>query len=114
VLTGKGSEISEALRSRNALHRLWRGDLPLAQAFWRWAILGALMINGLTTLLFFVLMAADQIIPALLAGYAVSVPYNIVTVVGVWRSAARYPGNRRWADLARIFVLGEMALLSIA
>ena len=28
-----------------ALLRLWRGDLPLATAFWSWAVTGGLLVN---------------------------------------------------------------------
>jgi hypothetical protein len=41
------------------------------------------------------------------------VPYNLVALVGVWRSAARYPGGRIHADLARIVSLVGMVLLSL-
>ena len=50
---------------------------------------------------------------ALVAGYALSVPYNIVVTVGVWRSAERYKGGRRWANLARFVTVVGMILLSI-
>jgi hypothetical protein len=40
-------------------------------------------------------------------------PYNIVVMVGVWRSFGRYQGERRWADLARIVTVAGMVLLSV-
>ena len=46
-------------------------------------------------------------------GYALSVPYNVVAVVGVWRSAARYKGPAGHAELARIATVIVMLLLSI-
>lgn len=95
------------------LRRLWRGELPLAQAFWSWAVLGGLAVNGITTLLFLMLVAADRPIAAFLAGYALSVPYNVVVAVAVWRSADGFPGDPRWADLARIVTVVGMVLLSI-
>ena len=97
----------------SALRRLWQGDLPLGQAFWNWAVAGGIAINGLTSILFLALIMADHLVAALVAGYALSVPYNIVATVGVWRSAERYKGGRRWANLARFVTVVGMILLSI-
>ena len=41
------------------------------------------------------------------------VPYNVIVLVGVWRSAGRFSGERQWADLARIVTVIGMILLSI-
>ncbi len=76
-------------------------------------MLGGLVINAASSALFLFLVTADQPILALVAGYAPSVPYNIVVSVGVWRSAATYSGERRWADLARIATIVGMILLSV-
>ena len=92
---------------------MWRGDVPLSQAFWNWAVIGGLAINLLTSALFLVLIMNDRVVAALIVGYGFSVPYNIFVTVGVWRSAARYQGDRRWADLARIVTIAGMALLSV-
>jgi hypothetical protein len=97
----------------NALRRLWQGKLPLPQAFWTWAVAGGLVVNGLTSVLFLVLIMTDRVVAAFFVGYALSVPYNIVVTVGVWRSAERYDGERRWADLARIVTVVGMTLLSV-
>jgi len=95
------------------LSRLWRGELALDNAFWNWAVLGGLFINGASSALFLILIMADREISALIVGYSFSVPYNIVVLVGVWRSAERYPGDRRWADLARIVTAVGAVLLSV-
>jgi hypothetical protein len=96
-----------------ALRRLWRGDLPLPQAFWNWAVLGGLAVNGLTSVLFLISIMNDLTVTGFIAGHAISVPYNIVVTVGVWRSAGRYEGERRWADLARIVTVAVMIVLSL-
>lgn len=93
--------------------RLWRGELPLATAFWNWAVFGAFAVNGTTSLLFLVLLMNERPMAALLAGYAVSVPYNVVVAVGVWRSAGCYEGDPRLRKLARIVAVGGMLLLSL-
>ena len=95
------------------LGRLWRGELALPDAFWHWAVLGGLVINVASSALFLVLIMAHRPIAAFIAGYAPSVPYNVIVAVGVWRSAARYPGNQRWADLARIVTTIGTVLFSV-
>jgi hypothetical protein len=95
------------------LRALWSGDLPLGEAFWTYAVTGGLAVNLTTSLLFLLLLSWDRPIAALFAGFALSVPYNVVALVGVWRSAARYEGERIHADLARIVSLVGMVLLTL-
>jgi hypothetical protein len=95
------------------LRRLWHGDLPLPQAFWHWAAIGGWAVNVSTSILFLAFLMADRAVVAFVVGYAISVPYNIVATVGVWRLAGRYQGEAFWADLARIVTVLGMALLSV-
>jgi len=95
------------------LNDLWRGDLQLGDAFWNWAVLGALLINVSTTILFLILISADHPWPALIVGYAFSIPYNLVALVGVWRSAARHKGLALHAELARWSSLILLTILSM-
>jgi hypothetical protein len=95
------------------LRSLWLGDLPLGDAFWTWAIAIGLLVNLTTSALFLVLITADQPWAALFVGYALSVPYNVVAVVGVWRSAARYQGPAGHAELARFATVIVMVLFSM-
>ena len=96
-----------------SVYRLWRGELPLPDAFWNWAVLGGVVVNVASSGLFLFLVMADRPIAALIAGYAPSIPYNIIVSVGVWRSAGHYTGERRWADLARTVTVIGMVLLSV-
>lgn len=93
--------------------RLWRGEMPLAEAFWNWAVFGGLIINLTSSAAFLFLIMADRPLAAAIAGYLFSVPYNLVVVVGVWRAAARYDGEQRWTDLARIVTVVGMVVLSV-
>ncbi len=95
------------------LLRLLHGELALENAFWNGAVFGGLIINVISTALFLFLIMANRPISAFIVGYAFSVPYNIIVTVGVWRSAERYTGERRWADLARMVTVVGMILLSI-
>jgi hypothetical protein len=95
------------------LLRLWRGELPLEAAFWHWAVLGGLLVNMATSALFLALVTADRPALALIAGYAPSLPYNVLVTVAVWRAADRYQGARLWADLARLATAAGMVFLSV-
>lgn len=90
--------------------RFWRGELPLATAFWGWGVLGGGLVNLATTLAAAFLLAAEA--PAWLAAlvFAAPIPFNLALVAGVWRSAARAePGPA--AELARIAILVWALLL---
>lgn len=93
------------------LMRLWRGELPLPTVFWTWAVAGGLAVNLTTSLALLVLIIQDLPIAALVAGYALSVPYNIVATVGVWRAAGHYPGPPHWAQAARVVTVMAMGVL---
>jgi len=95
------------------LHALWAGDLPLDDAFWTWGVTLGLLVNVVTSLLFLTFITLDHPWPALLVGYGLSLPYNLVAVVGVWRSASRYRGPALHATLARSAILVLMAALSL-
>lgn len=99
--------------STNRLLRLWRGEVPLPNVFWDWAVIGGLIVNVSTTIGCLVLVMEDLPVAALIVGYAFSVPYNIFIMVAVWRSAARYEGERRWATMARVATVIGMIILSL-
>ena len=95
------------------LRSLWRGELPLGEAFWTWAIGVGLLVNLLSSLLFLALISADRPWAALFVGYALSVPYNALATVGVWRSADRYEGDVSHANLARLVTAVVMLVLTV-
>ena len=95
------------------MRSLWSGELPLDEAFWTWAIGIGLLVNLTSSVLFLALITIDRPWSALFVGYVLSVPYNVLAVVGVWRSAARYQGPASHADLARIATVIVMLLLSV-
>ena len=92
---------------------LWSGGLALDEAFWTWTVTVGLLVNIATSILFLVLILQDQPLVAVLVGYGISVPYNVVATVGVWRSAARYAGPSLHADLACIVSVILMAGLTL-
>jgi hypothetical protein len=96
--------------------KIWRGEHSLFRAFWLYfylcnnfvAAVAALLIQPLQ--LFHLLWAGKLFVLAVWAAYFV------IASVGVWRSAATYPGPRIWAALARLFsALGAgLAILGMA
>ena len=96
------------------LRALWSGELPLGEAFWTFAIGIGLLVNLTTTALFLALITVDRPWAALIVGHVLSVPYNVVAAVGVWRSASRYQGAAVLAALARIVTVVTMLVLSVA
>ena len=93
--------------------QLWAGELPLEQAFWNWAVGGGIIVNILSSAGFIFLMMNDQIVPAILVGYGLSLPYNGLVTVGVWRAADRFEGDRRQAEFARLVTVIAMVILSV-
>jgi len=87
--------------------------MPLQDAFWIWAVLGGLAVNVVTSLLFVRLMMAEQPALAILGGYGLSLPYNTLALVGVWRSADRFSGDRRLAEAMRMITVIGLVLLSV-
>jgi hypothetical protein len=92
------------------LEHLWRGDLPLGEAFWTWAVCGGLAVNAVAKLGFLWLLSEGQVWPAMVVNYALALPFGILALVGVWRSAARWTGSPVQADLAR----GSAAAMLVA
>lgn len=100
-------------RLMKRLRALWMGDLPLGDAFWTWVVFGGLLVNISSSIAFLGLITADLPWAALAVGYGLSIPYNAVALVGVWRSAARHEGPRTEADLARMASAILLAVLSL-
>jgi hypothetical protein len=91
----------------------WRGGLPLGRAFWLWGILGGGIVSLFATLLALMLLAAGA--PAWLAAlvFAAHIPWNLMLLVGVWRSAGRPGVSRATANLARLVILLWVVVLSL-
>ena len=95
------------------LLRLWRGEIPLEEAFWTYAVIGGIAVNVFTSLAFLILISMDLPLAALIAGYAVSLPYNLVAAMGVCRAAARDEGHSQSAKYYPLITLAGMVLLSV-
>lgn len=96
------------------MRALWKGQLPLARAFWRYAIVYALLANLCATGAALAIVAAGLPVPLAIVVFLLPAPYVVVAVVGVWRSADAYTGPPRWATIARYSVLVWGALIVLA
>ncbi|HXV23103.1 MAG TPA: hypothetical protein VED46_02475 [Alphaproteobacteria bacterium] len=91
----------------------WRGDLPLGRAFWLWGILGGGIVSLASTLLALGILAGGGSGWLALAGFAAHIPWNLVLLVGIWRSSAR-PGIRpEVAQMARLAIVAWVIVLSV-
>ncbi len=91
----------------------WRGEVPLGRAFRPWGILGGGVVALFATVLALALVTAGA--PAWLAAlvFAAHVPWNLVLLVGVWRSAGRPEVGGDTAFLARLAIAAWLAALSV-
>lgn len=94
--------------------QLWAGEIPLGQAFWRYAVVYGLLINSVAHGLFFALLVKDAALVPVAIAFALPIPYNLLAAVAVWRSADRYQGPKTRAELARIAAVIWMIALTAA
>jgi hypothetical protein len=93
------------------LRKLWRGDLPLGQAFWEYAIAYGTIANLVATGA--AIAAATLGLPDVVAVclFLSPLPYILAAVVGVLRSANKHQGAAEWATIAKIAVIVWGALM---
>jgi len=91
---------------------LWRGRLPLDIAFWRFAVIYGLVLNATTTLLYMALLVNDAGYELLIPAFLLPLPYNLLIIVAVWRSAGQYDGPRKWVDWSRFATVLWMVFLT--
>jgi hypothetical protein len=93
---------------------LWKGHLPLARAFWEYAVFYVALANLSATAAALGVLAADLPTALAVGIYLLPLPYNVVAVVGVWRSAETYAGPPHWATLARaVAVVWSLFMIAI-
>lgn len=98
----RGNPVTAFLRTR------WRGEIPLRRALWWDMALVGSVVNLAAMLAALLLFARGA--PDLLGAvvYFAPLPYNLLLVVSVWRSAERDGGPR--AQGARIPAVAWLAL----
>ena len=97
----------------NLMGQLWRGDLPLSQAFWRFGVLFGIAINlALSALALLAHVVFGSIVLTGIIHFA-AVPYNALVFAGVWRSADRHTGPSWEAGLAKAAIVAIFVALLI-
>jgi hypothetical protein len=91
------------------LKLLWLGYLPLATAFWQYAIFYGLVLNVAATAAALFLVVLEAPIAIAIIVHLLPVPYSVVAMTGVWRSADRYGSHDNFAFVARIAVIAWFA-----
>ena len=96
-----------------ALMDFWRGNVPLSRAFWAWGILGGAVVSALFSILALILLVNEA--PGWLASliFAAHIPWNIVLLIGVWRSSERSEVSREVATAARLAMAVWVVVLSL-
>jgi hypothetical protein len=92
---------------------LWGGRLPLADAFWTYAIFWGFLINMATTLTSLGLVVAE--VPGWVAAlvHFAPLPWNLLVLVGVWRSAGRPEVSERLRLIARGVIVAWSGFLTL-
>ena len=85
-----------------SLKQLWNGQLPLAEAFWRYAINYGLILNIAATITALALVLAGAPIVLAAIAHFLPLPYSLFAATGAWRSADHYGGNPLHASLAKL------------
>jgi hypothetical protein len=88
-----------------SLKQLWLGQLPLREAFWRYAITYDLILNLAATLAALTLFLRDAPITLAFIIHFLPLPYSLFAATGTWRSADRYEGNPFLATAAKAAIL---------
>ena len=99
---------------RQRITDLWYGRIPLARIFWDYAIIFGSFANLVTTLAALAAFANGLHVAFGLILHFLPTPYNLLMVVGVWRSAAKYRGPRVWAIVSRALILAWAAIATLA
>lgn len=88
-----------------SLKQLWRGQLPLREAFWRYLITYDLILNLGATIATLTAILAEAPIALAIALHLLPLPYSLLAGIGTWRSTERYEGNPSLANAAKTAII---------
>ena len=88
-----------------SLKQLWFGQLPLREAFWRYAITYDLVLNIAATLTALAFILAETPIAFAAIVHFLPLPYSLFAATGTWRSADRYDGKPIYAAAAKFALI---------
>jgi hypothetical protein len=85
--------------------QLWLGELPLYEAFWRYAITYDLVVNLACTLIALTFVLYEAPIALTVIFHLLPLPYSIYAATGTWRSADCYQGAPLHAAAAKLVLI---------
>jgi hypothetical protein len=98
---------SRGVEQKGFFSKLASGDFGLAKTYWLYGVLAGLIVNAVTR--------AIPSVGILAVVLAVTIVYQVLALLGIWRAADRYQGRKVWAILAKIAtVLGWLGVLTSA
>ena len=83
----------------NFFVRFWNGQLSLPMSYWGVGV----GIGTIYTILVLIIILGLGMSEDAMWGFVI--PFQIYTVVGIWRSSDKYKGPKFWAILAKIAVV---------
>ena len=86
-------------KKENFFVRFWNGQLSLPMSYWGVGV-GLGIAFGLIIGIFIGMMGMSE---DTMWGFLI--PFQIYTVVGIWRSADKHKGSKFWAVIAKIAVV---------
>ena len=93
--------------NENFFVKFWNGKLSLPMSYWGVGLGIGIIYGGLAGIFTFIAGLSDD------ALWGFIIPFQIFTVVGIWRSSNNYKGPKYWAVLAKIaIVIGILSNLS--
>lgn len=93
--------------------RFWRGEVPLARAFWLWGVLGGGIVNLSFSILALSVLSTGAPSWLALAVFVTPIPWNLVLLLGVWRSSERAEVRKEHAQMARLAMVVWVVALSV-
>ena len=85
-------------KNENFFVKFWNGELSLPMSYWGVGFGIGILYGGLARIFTVIVGLSDD------ALWGFIIPFQIYTVVGIWRSSNNYKGPKYWAVLAKIAI----------
>lgn len=98
----------------NRLKKFWLGDVDLWISFWIFGVCAVTLLPSVLVFIFVMIGIKFSIdTPNLfgILGGIIFLAYGIFVIVGIWRSASKYQGSKKWSLLAKLVIIGFIILL---
>ena len=103
----KKNNQKSANKNRGFFSKLINGDCGLAQTYWFYGFVINLLFNVLLVLFSKTIPDRNLVLITLI----ISIIWNFLVLIGIWRAAGKYKGPKIWAILARIVVIIGLSIL---